>query len=174
MGSMRLAERKLFTTLHGKLEPSPATALHSRFPLMCQRLQDEALYQDSPRRWKIHEIQDNLSLHNYHVRNLPHIPNILGELIKFSSFFSPILSLIQDLKTFLIAWKYRMLDFKNLSTGEMCCVGNILNNSVYVWKRNTDSSQRGRMFKSILKKQPAFKPKDRMKWAQQYKADKQI
>jgi len=67
-----------------------------------------------------------------------------------------------------------MLDFKTFTTGEMCCVENILNNSVYVWKRNTDLSQRGRMFKSILKKQPVFKPKDRMKWAQQYKADKQI
>lgn len=30
------------------------------------------------------------------------------------------------------------------------------------------------MFKSILKKQPVFKPQDGMKWAQQYKADKQI
>lgn len=97
-----------------------------------------------------------------------------GNSYSLFSVFSVQYSILPRTDIFFIVWKHKMLDFKNLSTGEIHCVGNALNNSVYVWKRNTDSSQRGRMFKSILKKQPVFKPKDRMKWAQQYKADKQI
>lgn len=88
MGNTRLTERKLFITLHGKLEPSPATALHSLFPLVCQRMQDEALLHHSPHWWKIWETQDHLLLNNYYVRNLPHIQNILWQLIQlFSDFF---------------------------------------------------------------------------------------
>lgn len=100
MGSVRLTERKLFTVLHGELKPSPAATQHGQLPPMCQWLQDEAPYYDSPQGWKIQEIQDSISLYNYCVRNLPHIPNILMELIKLSPAFSPTLSLIQNFKMF--------------------------------------------------------------------------
>lgn len=113
MRSLRLAERKLFTTVHGKLEPSPVAALHSWFPLTCG-LQDEALYHHSPHRWNIWETQD-VSLCNYHVRNLPHIPNIPWELIKLSSGVWVFFSALSRTLTLFTAWRYKMLDFKILT-----------------------------------------------------------
>lgn len=73
-------------SLLGKLEPSPATASAQLIPTDVSTAARRD-YHDGPRRWKIWEIQDNLSLYNYDVRNLPHIPHILRELIKISSGF---------------------------------------------------------------------------------------